>query len=169
MEVAVTPESAAVLNNDAVKLQAQSKYLEADELYKRSLAIWQSMLGPEDLLVAQSLANRSSLYRTMGEHHEAERIFQIAQRIWTKRGFPKSYDQPLWADPLEQNLMLRHFGSQVRNMRDGLAKGDLTARSEMADTILRLGPWFHNVVFGPGVLSNTSNRGYPARRCGIVE
>ena len=92
MEVAVTPESAAVLNNEAVRLQAEGKYLEADELYKRSVAMWQSTLGPEDLLVAQSLANRASLYRSMGEHHEAERIFQIAQRIWTKRGFPKSYD-----------------------------------------------------------------------------
>src|SRR5215813_4400366 len=116
MEVAVTPESAAVLNNDAVKLQAQSKYLEADELYKRSLAIWQSMLGPEDLLVAQSLANRSSLYRTMGEHHEAERIFQIAQRIWTKRGFPKSYTQPLWADELDDKRVLRNYGTRVRNL-----------------------------------------------------
>ena len=67
MEVAVTPELAANLNDQAVRLQADGKYLEADGLYKRSLAIWESTLGSEDLLVAQSLANRASLYRVMGE------------------------------------------------------------------------------------------------------
>ena len=169
MEVAVTPESAAVLNNEAVRLQAEGKYLEADELYKRSVAMWQSTLGPEDLLVAQSLANRAALYRSMGEHHEAERIFQIAQRIWTKRGFPKSYDQPLWADQLDQNGMLRHFGLQVRNLRDRLSKGDAAARPEMADTIQRLGPWYHNVVFAPGVMSNPPNPDYPASRWRVLD
>src|SRR5436309_12566072 len=138
MEVAVTPESAAVLNNEAVRLQAEVKYLEADELYKRSVAMWQSTLGPEDLLVAQSLAYRASLYRMMGEHHEAERIFQIAQRIWAKRGFPQHYDHPLWADQLEKDFTLRNFGAQVRSVRDRFRPGDSAARAEIAETIQRL-------------------------------
>ena len=71
MEAAVTPESAADLNDQAVRLQAEGKHLEADDLYKKSLAIYESTLGPEDLLVAQSLANRASLYRTIYAFDEA--------------------------------------------------------------------------------------------------
>ena len=102
MEVALTPETAATLNDQAVRLQAEGKYPEARELYKKSLAIWQSTHGPEDVLVAQSLANLASLYRKMHEYHEAEQVFQKAQRIWVKRRWPASYDrQPLWADQFE--------------------------------------------------------------------
>lgn len=169
MEAGVTTESAEVLNDRAVKLQTDGRWLEADELYKQSLAIWESKLGPDDPLVAQSLANRASLYRTMGEHHEAERIFQIAQRIWTKRGFPNRYDQPLWADQLDQNRMLRNFGAHVRNLRSRLEKGDAAAQAEMANTLQRLGPWYHNVVFAPGVMSNPSNADYPASRWRILD
>jgi tRNA (mo5U34)-methyltransferase len=169
MEVAVTPDSAANLNDQAVKLQAEGKHLEADDLYKKSLAIWESTLGLEDPLVAQSLANRASLYRTMREHHEAERIFQIAQRIWVKRGFPEGYDQPLWADRFENDLTLRNFGAQVRSMRDRMAKGDAAARAEVEENIRRLGPWYHNVVFAPGVMSNPSNPDYPASRWRVLD
>src|SRR3954453_9938879 len=117
MEVAATPETAAKLNNDAVNLHLQGKHAEADLLYKKSLAIWESALGPEDLLVAQSLANRASLYREIGEHHEAERIFQLALRIWNRRGLPKSGDTPLWADQFEKDLTLKRFGTYVRALR----------------------------------------------------
>src|SRR5215470_9408844 len=143
MEVAVTSESAANLNAQAVKLQSEGKLREAEDLYKRSLVILESTNGPDDLLVAQSLANRASLYRTMGEHHEAERIFQIAQRIWMRRGFPKDYDQPQWADQLENDRTLRKFGAHVRSLRERLATGDPAARSEVAKTIEQLGPWYH--------------------------
>jgi tRNA (mo5U34)-methyltransferase len=169
MNAAVTLESAAALNDQAVRLQAEGKHLEADELYKKSLAIWESILGPEDLLVAQSLANRASLYRTMGVHDEAERIFQIAQRVWTKRGFPKRYDQPLWADQLEKDGMLRNFSAHVRSLRDRLAKGDAAARTELSAAFERLGPWYHNVVFAPGVMSNPSNPDYPASRWRVLD
>ena len=67
MEVATTPEFAANLNDQAVRFQAEGQYLEADKLYKNSLAIWESVLGLKDPLVAQSLANRAALYRLMGE------------------------------------------------------------------------------------------------------
>jgi len=169
MEVAVTPGSAAVLNDQAVKLQAEGRFVEADELYKKSLAIWESTVGPEDLLVAQSLANRASLYRTMDEHHEAERIFQIAQRIWTRRGFPKSFDQPLWADQLDGNRMVKNFGSQLRDLRNRLSKGESAAKAAVAKSIERLGPWYHNVTFAPGIMSNPSNPDYPASRWRVLD
>ena len=169
MEVAVTLESAANLNDQAVRLQADGKHLEADELYKRSLAIWESTLGSADLLVAQSLANRASLYRVMGEYHEAERIFQVAQRIWAQRGFPKHDDQPLWADQFEKDRTLKNYGAQVRRLRDRMAKGDAAARAEVTRTIERLGPWYHNVVFAPEVMSHPSNPDYPASRWRVLD
>jgi len=61
MEAAVNSESAANLNDHAVRLQAEGKTQQADDLYKMSLALWESTLGPEDPLIAQSLANRASL------------------------------------------------------------------------------------------------------------
>jgi tRNA (mo5U34)-methyltransferase len=169
MEAASTPESAAALNDQAVALQAEGKYLEADALYKKSLAIWESSSDKDERMVAQSLANRASLYRKMGEHHEAERIFQIAQRVWVRRGFPENYDQPLWADRLDQHRMLYRFGADVRSLRDRLTGGEPAARSEMAETIRRLGPWYHNVVFAPGIMSNPSNPDYPASRWKVLD
>jgi tRNA (mo5U34)-methyltransferase len=169
MKVDATPESAATLNDRAVRLQGEGKFFEADELYKKSLAIWESTLGAEDPLVAQSLANRASLYRLMRVYDESERIFQIAQRIWKKRGFPKSYNEPLWADQLEHDGTLRQFGAHVRGLRDRLAKGDAAAREETAKTIERLGPWYHNVVFAPGTMTNPSNADYPASRWRVLD
>jgi tRNA (mo5U34)-methyltransferase len=168
MEAAVSLESAANLNDQAVRLQAEGKYPEARELYKKSRAIWESALGPDHLLVAQSLANLSSLYRLMGEYAEAERVFQIAQRIWTTRGFPQIYDQPLWAEELRNNRQLRHFGGHVRGLKDRLEKGDAAAREEVAETIERLGPWYHNVRLAPGMSTNPSNPDYPASRWRVL-
>src|SRR5215472_14327911 len=127
MEVTATLETAANLNDRAVTLQAQGRYAEADSIYKKSLAIWESTVGPEDPLVAQSLANRASLYRQIGEYHEAERIFQLAQRIWKKRGSPKVYDTPLWADQLEKDFTLKQFGAYVRELRQKVESGEPTA------------------------------------------
>ena len=169
MDMAVKPDSAAELNDLAVRLQNQSRYLEAEELYKRSQVIWEATLGLEDPLVAQSLSNRAALYRQTGEHHEAERLFQIALRIWSKRGFPQQYETPLWADRLEHDLMLRNFGARVRSLRDGLIRGEAGACSEMAEVIRRLGPWYHNVVFAPGTASHPATPDYPASRWRVLD
>src|SRR5579883_379113 len=169
MEVAATSETAADLNDKAVKLQAEGKYDEADELYKKSLAIWEEKLGADDLLVAQSLSNRASLYRLLGEFHEAERLFQIALRIWRKRGFPHSSAAPLWADEFEKDLTLKNFGTSVRDLRKRLEAGEPSARLEMDRALQRLGPWYHNVVFAPGVMSNPGNPDYPASRWRVLD
>jgi len=169
METVAAPDPAAILNDQAVKLQADGQHRQAEDLYKKSLAIWESSLGSEDPLVAQSLANRASLYRLMGEHHEAERIFQISQRIWAKRGFPTYQDQPAWADRFEKNRLLRNYRIHVRNLRERLTGGDASAGAEVAGHIDRLGPWYHNVVFAPGVQTNSSNADYPASRWRILD
>src|SRR5215471_20825222 len=169
MEVTTTSENAANLNDQAVKFQAQGKYGEADDLYKKSFSIWESTAGPEDHLVAQSLANRASLYRQIGEFHEAERIFQLALRIWKKRGLPKAFDTPLWADQFEKDFTLKQFGSYVRGLRQKVESGDPTAKAEMQTVIDRLGPWYHNVVFAPGIMSNPQNADYPASRWRVLD
>ena len=169
MEAAATPESAAQFNDLAVNRQAEGKYFEADELYKKSLSILETTLGPGDLLVAQSLSNRAALYRAMNEHHEAERLFQIAQRIWAKRGRPQHYDDPLWADQFEKDLTLRNYGARVRNLRERLARGDAAAKAEVEEIIQRLGPWYHNVVLAPGVMTNPPNPDYPASRWRVLD
>jgi tRNA (mo5U34)-methyltransferase len=169
MEAVASPDPAAVLNDQAVKLQAEGQYRQAEDLYKKSVAIWESSLGSEDPLVAQSLANRASLYRLMREHHEAERLFQIAQRIWAKRGLPTYHDHPSWADRFEPNRLLRNYGTHVRSLKDRLSQGDSQARAEVAANIDRLGPWYHNVVFAPGVMTNPSDPDYPASRWRILD
>src|SRR5262249_55295010 len=84
-------------------------------------------------------------------------------------GFPQAYTQPLWADELDDKRVLRNYGTRVRSLKDRVMKGDPAARVEMTDTILRLGPWYHNVVFAPGVMSNPSNADYPASRWRILD
>ena len=169
MEVVATSDAASELNDRAVKLQAEGKHLEADALYKQSLAMWEATVGPDDLLVAQSLSNRASLYRAMGEYHEAERVFQLALRIWKKRGLPRSYERPLWSDQLEKDLSLKNFGAYVRSLRKGVESSDKTALSEMDRTLGRLGPWYHNMVFASGVMSNPENADYPASRWRVLD
>jgi tRNA (mo5U34)-methyltransferase len=169
MEVTATSEAAANLNDQAVELQAQGKYAEADGVYKKSLGIWESRVGPEDPLVAQSLANRASLYRQIGEYHEAERIFQLALRIWKKRGLPKIYDTPLWADQFKEDLTLKQFGAYVHDLRQKVERGDSAAKAEIQRVIDRLGPWYHNVVFAPGIMSSPQNADYPASRWRVLD
>jgi tRNA (mo5U34)-methyltransferase len=82
---------------------------------------------------------------------------------------PKTYEQPLWSDQLDGRRMLRNFGTHVRNLRSRVEGGDAAARTEMSNTLERLGPWYHNVVFAPGVMTNPSNPDYPASRWRVLD
>jgi len=50
-----------------------------------------------------------------------------------------------------------------------LTQGDSSARAEMAKTLERLGPWYHNVVYAPDVMTNPSNPDYPASRWRVLD
>ena len=50
-----------------------------------------------------------------------------------------------------------------------MAQGDAAARAELTKIFERLGPWYHNVVFGPGVITNPSNADYPASRWRVLD
>lgn len=62
---------AATLNNLASLNRKQGNYTEAESLYKRSLAIWERILGLEHLHVAVSLEKYASLLREAGRNTEA--------------------------------------------------------------------------------------------------
>ncbi len=62
----------------------QSKYAEAEPLYKRSLAIREKALGPEHPHVAQSLESFAALFRQTARADEAERMEARAKAIRAK-------------------------------------------------------------------------------------
>ena len=47
----------------STRCYTQDQYAQAGPLYKRSLAIWERVLGPDYPNVAQSLENIAALYR----------------------------------------------------------------------------------------------------------
>ena len=79
-----SPGHAARLNNLAVAYQSQNRLQEADDLYRESRSIWEEQLGSDHPKIALSLCNRSSLCRLLGVYNEAERLHQLALRIWDK-------------------------------------------------------------------------------------
>lgn len=164
-----THEPAAALNDRAVQYQAEGKFREAEQLYKESQSVWETSLGADHPLVAQSLNNRASLYRQMGELHEAERLLQIALRIWRRRGFPTAFEDTSWAETLGKNHVLKNLGAQARGLRAAVSRGEAPARAELNETIRQLSPWYHNVEFAPGFVTNPSTPDYPASRWRVLD
>ena len=76
---------AATLNNLALHYRKQGRYGEAGSLYKRSLAIWKRVLGPEHPHVATSLEKYASLLREAGRSAEAASLEVRAKAIRTRR------------------------------------------------------------------------------------
>jgi tRNA (mo5U34)-methyltransferase len=129
------------------------------------------------LKVAQSLSNLASVYRLVHEFHEAERIFQIAMRIWKQKGWPQTTESlsassaavdPQWAERVEPGGSVQNFRRSVRELRSQVEAGSHEAKLELAKIIKRLGPWYHNLNFG-GIATNPAEGDYPARRWRIFE
>src|SRR5882672_3053409 len=114
----MNPE-AARLNNLAVDYHAQRRFTESDVTHKQCLALLEAD-SEDPRAMAQSLANRAALYRSMLELAEAERVFQVAIRLWDRHGWPDFVSQSeRWADVVESNGLLRSFGREVEQIRDG--------------------------------------------------
>ena len=79
------PRLALTLNNFAALCHSQGKYSMAEELYKRSLAIKEQILGPEHLDVAVNLHNLAVLYSAKRRFKEAEPLYlrslEIRERV----------------------------------------------------------------------------------------
>ena len=105
---------ATSLNNLALLYDAQGKYVEAEPLYKRSLAIYEKALGPEHPRVAGSLNYLAALYDSQGKYAEAEPLYKRSLAIVEKALGP---DHPNVA------LMLKNYAVLLRKMdRDAEAK-----------------------------------------------
>ncbi len=70
------PRYATTLNNLAFLYYAQGRYVEAEPLYQRALAIRENALGPEHPDVATSLNSLAKLYQAQGRNEDAERLLR---------------------------------------------------------------------------------------------
>ncbi len=78
------PRLAGSLNDLANLYRAQGKYAEAELLVKRSLAIWEKILPPDDLSVAPGLNLLGVLDFRQGKYAEAESLLKRSLTIWEK-------------------------------------------------------------------------------------
>jgi tetratricopeptide (TPR) repeat protein len=78
------PRLATALNNLAELYRVQGKYVDAEPLYRRSLAIREKVLGPEHPDVAASFNNQALLYRVQGRYADAVLLHKRALAIWEK-------------------------------------------------------------------------------------
>ena len=172
-----SPQHASRLNNLAVVYQSLSRFGEADDLYRQSIAIWERTLGPGHPRVAQSSSNRASLYRLIHEFHEAELVYQLALNTWHSQGWPTEAemaetelndDSPLWAEQVEVGGALKQFRTRVQELRRRVESGSDEAREELVEMMEKLGPWYHNLNFS-GIDTNPDDPDYPARRWRILE
>src|SRR5262249_42277990 len=100
---------ALTLNNLAALYKAQSRYADAEPVYKRALAIQEKTLGPDHPDVATSLNNLADLYEDQGRYAEAEPLFQRSLAIWEKELGP---DRPNVATSL--NNLAKLYDAQSR-------------------------------------------------------
>ena len=97
------PRLATSLNNLAELYRLQGKFVDAEPLYKRSLAIREKALGPEHPRVAGSLNNLAGLYYQQGKYNEAEPLYKRSLAIWEKA---LGSEHPHVATSLENYAML---------------------------------------------------------------
>jgi tetratricopeptide (TPR) repeat protein len=80
-EDTATTDLASSLNNLAVLYREMGRYEEAEPLYKRSLAISETQLGPDHPDTGISLNNLASLYESMGHYDAAEPLYERSLAI----------------------------------------------------------------------------------------
>jgi tetratricopeptide (TPR) repeat protein len=73
------------LNNLALLYKAQGMYVEAEPLYKRSLAIMEKAFGPDHPNVATVCENMAECYKKVGKEKEAEELEARAREIRSKQ------------------------------------------------------------------------------------
>jgi TonB family protein len=74
------------LTQDIVKLYGERKLAEAIEVARRVIKIRQNRLGPNDLLVGDSVGNLAMLHLANHEHLNAEKAFRQSLGIYNKNG-----------------------------------------------------------------------------------
>ncbi len=69
------------LNSLAELYRLQGRYAETEFLYKRSIAIYEKILGPDHPLVAIILINLAQVHKQMGSKKEDSECEECPQRI----------------------------------------------------------------------------------------
>ena len=76
-----SPELANALNNLARIYKDEGKYTEAEALYKRTLAMREKILGPQDPAIAVVLRNYASVLKELNRLDEAKALNKRARLI----------------------------------------------------------------------------------------
>jgi len=82
--LAANPDDALVLFDLALHYHNQGQYAQAEPLYRRSLAIWEKSLGPDDLAAAAILNKLAMLYHDQGQYAQAEPLYRRSLAIREK-------------------------------------------------------------------------------------
>ncbi|MFQ5852100.1 MAG: tetratricopeptide repeat protein [Candidatus Binatia bacterium] len=98
---------AASLNNLAEAYRKQGKYVLAEPLYQKSVAIWEKTLGLNHPAVAVGLNNLALLYTAQGNYARAESLYQRSREIW---------EDVLGPDSLYLAINLENHASLLRRM-----------------------------------------------------
>lgn len=167
-------KDAITQNNLGVSLQHSGAHHEADAAYKQSLGILESHYGPKHPAVAQSLSNRGALYRKMQEFSEAERVFQIATRIWNEIGWPAEGSGDMEWSEFPQCDRLKVYGESVRALRQNVLDEERAgtpgpATEELRVILSKLGPWFHNVPLTKSMGTRLEMPEHPANRWSVID
>jgi tRNA (mo5U34)-methyltransferase len=167
-------KEAITQNNLGVSLQRSGTHQEADAAYKQSLAILEAIYGPRHPAVAQSLSNRASLYRDMQVFPEAERVFQIATRIWNEVGWPAEGSGEMEWSEFPQRDRLKVYGERVRGLRQRVIEEEQSgkpgpATAELKTVLGNLGPWFHNVPLTRWIGTRPELPEHPANRWSVID
>lgn len=141
-------EASLLLNSAAIYCYEQAQYADAEQLYKRSLAIDEKSLGPDHIEVASSLNNLAELYRTQGKYTEAEPLYKRALALREKI---LKLDHPSVAQSLN-NLALLYDNQGNYTKAEPLYKRSLAIREkvlepdhrDMAFTLNNLGMLYYS-------------------------
>ncbi|MDD5036335.1 MAG: tetratricopeptide repeat protein [Methylococcaceae bacterium] len=90
--VALQPNNPIYLNAAGFIADTIGHYSQAEPLYRRSLAIFEKVLGPDHPYVAKSLNNLAELYRMQGRYAQAAPLFQRSLTIFEKALGPEHPD-----------------------------------------------------------------------------
>ena len=134
----------------------------------------ESLYGPKHPALHQSLSDRAALYREIGELSEAERIFQIASRIWNGTGWPAEGSGEMEWSEFPQRDRLKVYGERVRGLRDRDRQEDAAgkpgpAHEELRVVLSKLGPWFHNIPLTRTIGTRPELPEHPANRWSAID
>src|SRR6185503_8449333 len=105
---------------------------------------------------------------------EAERVFQMAARIWNEAGWPAEGSGDMEWSEFPQRDRFKIYGQRVRALRQQVLEEDKSgkpgpATAELQSILTKLGPFFHNVPLTPSIGTRPEMPGHPANRWSVID